>query len=187
MPVHGASPRCRVDYSAQDDGPWTVVQIMQINEDSSIEHYTCAMPQYYAVPLILLNKRLAYFEAHCTPDGTPLPLGDGSYKLKLQELKEYTFLWRVRCRFLQAVFDMNHERQLDEAWRCDRFHGYVHRTYKRYQHDAYGRHAYWRHEIDAGHIPYAKPDIADMGRCPHLPPLSLIYPPSAAPAWRVAR
>ncbi|KAI9463995.1 hypothetical protein BJY52DRAFT_880589 [Lactarius psammicola] len=144
-----------------DDGPWTMLQIMRV-DDGQVEQYTCAMPRYYAVPLILINKRLAYFEAQCTPDGTPLPSGDGSVGLKQRELKEYTYFWRLRCRFLQDVFDMNHERQLDEAWRCDRIHGYVHRTYKRYGHDAYQRHAYWRDEIEAGRIPYATPDIADM-------------------------
>ncbi|KAF8264034.1 hypothetical protein EI94DRAFT_1739411 [Lactarius quietus] len=62
---------------------------MCIEEDSSIEHYTCAMPRYYAVPLILLNKRLAYFEGQCAPDGTPLPFVDGSQVLKLRGIKEY--------------------------------------------------------------------------------------------------
>jgi len=111
--VHGAGSRCRVDYSLEDDGPWAIVQIMCIEEDSSIEHYTCAMPRYYAVPLILLNKRLAYFEGQCAPDGTPLPFVDGSQVLKLRGIKEYTYLWRVRYCFLQAVFDLDHERQFN--------------------------------------------------------------------------
>ncbi|KAF8270019.1 hypothetical protein EI94DRAFT_1723649 [Lactarius quietus] len=167
-PVHGATPRCRVDYSPEDDGPWTAIQIMRIDEDGSIEHYMCAMPRYYAIPLILLNKRLAYAEAQCTPDGTPLSLGDGSQGLKLRDLKEFTYLWRVRCRFLQGVFDMNHEQQLDEAWRWDRIHGYMHRTYKRYGHDISQRYAYWKDEIEAGRMPYSKPDIADMDWQPSL-------------------
>jgi len=170
-PVHGATPRCRVDYSPEDDGPWTAIQIMRIDEDGSIEHYMCAMPRYYAIPLILLNKRLAYAEAQCTPDGTPLSLGDGSQGLKLRDLKEFTYLWRVRCRFLQGVFDMNHEQQLDEAWRWDRIHGYMHRTYKRYGHDISQRYAYWKDEIEAGRMPYSKPDIADMGTSCPAPPL----------------
>jgi hypothetical protein len=123
------------------------------------------MPHYYAGPLILMNKRIAYFEAQCAPDSTPFPAGDGTVGLKQREIKEYTYLWRLRCRFLQAVSDMNYERELDEAWRCDRIHGFVHRTYKRYRHDAYQRHAYWRDEIEAGRMPYATPDIADMGTC----------------------
>jgi hypothetical protein len=161
-PLHGAGPRCRVDYNPDDDGPWTMVQIMRI-DDPEIEYYSCAMPRYYAVPLILLNKRLAFFEAQCAPDGTPLPLGDGSPGLNKREFKEYTYLWRLRTRFLQSVFDLNHERQLDEAWQCERIHGYVHRTYKRYEHDMRHRHAYWRDEVKAGRKPYTTPDIADMG------------------------
>lgn len=160
-PLHGAGPRCRVDYSPQDDGPWTMVQIMRI-DDNEIEHFTCAMPRYYAVPLILLNKHLSFFEAQCAPDGTPLPRGDGSHGLNLRELKEYTYFWRLRSGFLQALFDMNHEQQLDEAWQCDRIHGYVHRTYKRYGHDMSQRHAYWSDELEAGRTPYATPDIAEM-------------------------
>src|SRR6266702_291085 len=173
-PLHVAGPRCRADYSPHDDGPWTMLQIMRIDDDQ-VEQYTCAMPRYYAVPLVLINKRLAFFEAQCAPDGTPFPRGDGSLGLSQRELKEYTYLWRLRCRFLQDVFDMNHERRLDEAWRCDRIHGYVHRTYKRYGHDAYQRHAYWRDEIEAGRMPYATPDIADMGTCP--PPSVAVTPP----------
>ena len=137
---------------------------MRIDDDPT-EHYACAMPRYYAIPVILLNKRLAYFEAQCAPDGTPFPLGDGSPGLNLRERKEYTYLWRLRCRFLQAVFDMNHERQLDEAWQCDTIHGYVHRTYKRYGHDTYQRHAYWKGELEAGRMPYATPALAEMGMC----------------------
>ncbi|KAH9064614.1 hypothetical protein EDB87DRAFT_1525963, partial [Lactarius vividus] len=126
------------------------------------------IPRYYAVPLILINKRLAFFEAQSAPDGTPLPLEGGSCgttKFTQRELKEYTYLWRLRCRFLQAVFDMNHEQQLDETWRCDTIHGYVHRTYRRYGHDAYQRHTYWKDEIEAGRMPYSTPDLADMGTC----------------------
>ena len=160
-PVHGAGPRCRVDYSPQDDGPWTMVQIMRV--DDEIEHFTCAMPRYYSIPLILINKRLAFFEAQCAPDGTPLPRGDGSHGLDLRELKEYTYLWRLRSTFLQALFDMNHERRLEETWHCDRIHGYVHRTYKRYGHDMVQRHTYWKDEVEAGRIPYATPDVAEMG------------------------
>lgn len=159
-PLHGAGPRCRVDYSPEDDGPWTMVQIMRI--DGEIEHFTCAMPRYYAVPLILLNKRLSYFEAQCAPDGTPLPRGDGSHGLSLRELKEYTYLWRLRTSFLQSLFDMNHEQQLDETWQCDRIHGYVHRTYKRYGHDMIQRHTYWKDELEAGRTPYATPGVAEM-------------------------
>jgi len=161
-PVHGAGPRCRVDYSPDDDGPWTMLQIMRIDEDPTIEYYTCAVPRYYAIPLILLNKRLESFEAQCAPDGTPLPLGDGSPGLRQRDFKDYTYLWRLRTRFLQAIFDMNHERQLDATWQCDRIHGYLHRTYKRYGHDIYQRHAYWRDERKAGRMPYSTPDIADM-------------------------
>ncbi|KAI9438235.1 hypothetical protein H4582DRAFT_2057691 [Lactarius indigo] len=150
----GAGPRCRVDYNPHDDGPWTTVQIMRIDGDQ-VEEYTCAMPRYYAVPLILINKRLAFFEAQSAPDGTPLPLEGGTTSLRLREHKEYTYLWRLRCRFLQALFDMNHEQELDEAWRCDTIHG-------RYGHDAYQRHAYWKDAIEEGRMPYATPDIADM-------------------------
>ena len=160
-PVHGAGPRCKVDYNPQDDGPWTMVQIMRV--DDEIEHFTCAMPRYYAIPLILINKRLSFFEAQCAPDGTPLPRGDGSHGLDLRELKEYTYLWRLRSSFLQALFDMNHGWQLEEAWHCDRIHGYVHRTYKRYGHDMAQRRTYWKDEVDAGCTPYTTPDIAEMG------------------------
>lgn len=169
-PIHGAGPRCRVDYNPEDDGPWTMLQIMRIDDDPEVECFTCAMPSVYAVPLILLNKRLASFEAQCAPDGTPLPLGDGSPGLNREEFKEYTYLWRLRTRFLQAIYDMNHERQLDEAWQCDCIHGYVHRTYKRYKHDLPHRRAYWQNEIKAGRTPYTTPNITDMGARSLLPP-----------------
>ena len=181
-PIHGAGPRCRVDYSPDDDGLWAMLQIMRI-DDNQIEHYTCTMPHYYAVPLILMNKRIAYFEAQCAPDGTPFPAEDGTVGLKLRDIKEYTYLWRLRCRFLQAVFDMNHERKLDETWRCNKIHGFMHRTYKRYGHDAYQRHAYWRDEIEAGRMPYAAPAIADMGtlcRPSSFPSRPLAPPPPAS-------
>jgi hypothetical protein len=176
-PLHGAGPRCRVDYNPEDDGPWTMVQIMRI-DDNEIEHFTCAMPRYYAVPLILLNKRLSYFEAQCAPDGTPLPRGDGSHGLNLRELREYTYLWRLRTSFLQALFDMNHEKELDEAWQCDRIHGYVHRTYKRYGHDKIQRHAYWKDEVEAGRTPYTTPVLAEMGT------LSRCAVVVVVPVWR---
>jgi hypothetical protein len=138
------------------------------DKDGNGEEYTCAMPRYYAIPLILINKRLAFYEAHCSPDGVPLPLADGSPCIKQRDIKEYTYLWKLRCNFLQAVFDMNYERHLDEKWRCDRIHGYLHRMYRRYGHDAYQRIAYWRDEAKEGRVPYTTPDVADMGACDFL-------------------
>ncbi|KAH9988106.1 hypothetical protein BJV74DRAFT_470072 [Russula compacta] len=126
------------------------------------------MPRYYAIPLILLNKRLAFFEAQCRPDGTPLPLADGSCSLKQHNVREYAYLWRLRSRFLQAVFDMNHERRLDDRWRFESFHGYLYRMYRRYGHDSYQRLAYWRDEIKEGRVPYTKPDITEMDWKAHL-------------------
>jgi hypothetical protein len=159
---HGAGPRCRVRHNADDDGQWSMVHIQRIEGDE-IEEYTCMMPRYYAVPLILMNKRLAFLEASCRPDGTPLlpPTDDGG--VKQSDTREYAYLWRVRTRFLQAVFDMNHERRLDEHWRYHGIHGFVYRLYRRYGHDLFQRHVYWRDEIKAGRVPYANPDIADMG------------------------
>jgi len=139
-----------------------MVHIQRVEGDE-IEEYTCMMPRYYAVPLILMNKRLAFLEASCRPDGTPLlpPTDDGG--VKQSDTREYAYLWRVRTRFLQAVFDMNHERRLDEHWRYHGIHGFVYRLYRRYGHDLFQRHVYWRDEIKAGRVPYATPDIADMG------------------------
>ena len=171
LPSHGAGPRCRVDYDPNDDGPWTMLEIMRIDGDAA-ERYTCAMPRHYAVPLILLNKRLAFFEAQCRPDGTPLSIrvpameGGSSRKsttMKRQDMREYAYLWRLRGRFLQAVYDMNHERQLDDRWQYEGVHGYVYRLYRRYGHDKYQRHAYWRGEVKEGRAPYADPDITKMG------------------------
>src|SRR5258707_1223201 len=115
LPSHGCGPRCKVDYDPNDDGPWTTLQIMRIDGDD-VEDYACLMPRYYAIPLILINKQLAFYEAQCRPDGTPLPLSS-SCGIKQRELREYSYLWHLRCRFLQAVFDMNHERVLNERWR----------------------------------------------------------------------
>ncbi len=161
-PSHGCGPRCRVDYDPNDDGSWTTLQIMRIDNDE-VENYACAMPHYYAIPLILINKQLTFYEAQCCPDGTPLSPSSGCSKIKQRELMEYTYLWRLRCRFLQAIFDMNHERRLDERWRYDGFHGFLHRMYRRFGHDTHQRLAYWRKEIKEGRVPYTAPDIAEMG------------------------
>jgi hypothetical protein len=175
-----------------------MLQIMRVDDDRGqveVEEYTCAVPRYYAVPLILMNKRLAFFEASCRPDGTPLTLpvshptptvtnmntdkdddhgeggvgGRGVAMVTQRDLPEYSYLWRLRTQFLQAIFDMNHQRRLDERWRYGPIHGFVHRLYRRYGHDAHQRAAYWRDEINAGRVPYATPDIADMGMCFALP------------------
>ncbi|KAH9968100.1 hypothetical protein BC827DRAFT_470818 [Russula dissimulans] len=180
LPSHGAGPRCRVDYDPNDDGPWTMVEIMRVDGDAT-ENYTCALPSHYAVPLILLNKRLAFFEAQCQPDGTPLSVqvparkkeagssssssSSPSWKsamMKRHEMREYAYLWRLRSRFLQAVYDMNHDRRLDDRWQYHGLHGYMYRLYRRYGHDTYQRHAYWRGEIKEGRTPYADPDIVKM-------------------------
>ena len=183
VPSHGSGPRCDVSYNPDDDGPWTTVQIMRIDNDD-VENYMCLMPRYYAIPLILINKQLAFYEAQCRPDGTPLP-PSSSCKIKQRELREYSYLWALRCRFLQAVFEMNHNRVVDERFRYDGIHGFLHRMYRRFGHDTYQRVAYWREEIKKGRVPYSVPDIADMGECEvhnrpmttgllafYLPPLS---------------
>lgn len=164
LPDHGSGPRCRVDHDPDDDGPWAVLRIKRLErKDGKGEEYRCVMPRCYAIPLILLNKRLAFYEAQCSSDGVPHRLADGSPSVKQKEIKEYTYLWRLRCRFLQAVFDMNHQHHLDEAWRYDKIHGYIYRVYRRYGHDAYQRAAYWRDEVKERRVPYTTPDIADIG------------------------
>ena len=162
QPSHGNGPRCKVvDYDWDDGGPWITLQIMRIDDDD-VEEYKCAMPRYYAIPLILINKYLAFVEARCYPDGTPLPRSS-SCGVKQRDLREYTYLWRLRSRFLQAVFDMNHERLLNERWRYDGIHGFLHRMYGRFGHDKCQRIAYWREEIKEGRVPYTAPNIAEMG------------------------
>jgi hypothetical protein len=177
---------------------------MRVDEDRGqveVEEYTCAVPRCYAVPLILMNKRLAFFEASCRPDGTPLTYtlpvsapthtptninniiidddndkhddsggsgsgsgnGAGVVMVTQRDLREYSYLWRLRTRFLEAIYDMNHQRRLDERWRYDPIHGFVHRLYRRYGHDDHQRIAYWRNEINADRVPYTFPDLADMG------------------------
>jgi len=74
-----------------------------------------------------MNKRLAYFEAQCSPNGKPIKLADGSVGIRQSQMKEYTYLWKTRCRFLEAIYDMNHDRRLNENWQCEKVHGYVHR------------------------------------------------------------
>jgi hypothetical protein len=143
------------------------------NVDMAVEpeQFTCVMPRYYAIPLMLVNKRLAFAEAQCRPDGTPLaPDSEDSSTSKREsaaawthELCEYTYLWRLRARFLQAVFEMNYVRLLDEQWRHVGLHGFLHRMYRRYGHDRQQRLAYWRDQIKEGRAPYSKPDIAEMG------------------------
>jgi hypothetical protein len=131
-------------------------------EDDKVENYTCAMPRYYAIPLILINKKLAYFEAQCRPDGTPLPPPSNCSSIKLRELREYSYLWRLRCLFLQAIFEMNHERRLNERWQFDGIHGFLHRMYRRFGHDLGQRLEYWREEQKEGRVAYSMPDIAEM-------------------------
>ena len=162
LPTHGCGPRCNVEYDPKDDGPWTRIQIARVNEDDSVEEYGCVMPRYYAIPLILINKQLSFYEAQCHPDGTPLP-PSSSCGIKQRELREYSYLWQLRCRFLQAIFDVNHERILNERWRFDGMHGFLHRMYRRFRHDTHQRLAYWRGEIKEGRVPYTAPDIAEMG------------------------
>jgi hypothetical protein len=162
-PSHGWGPRCKVEYDIDDDGPLTTLQIMRIDGDD-VENYPFAMPRYYAIPLILINKQLTFYEAQCHPDGTPLP-PSSSCGIKQRELREYTYLWQLRCRFLEAVFDLNHERLLNERWRFDGIHGFLHRMYRRFGHDTFQRLAYWREEIKEGRVPYTVPEIAEMGEC----------------------
>ncbi|KAI0301260.1 hypothetical protein BC826DRAFT_988386 [Russula brevipes] len=190
LPSHGSGPRCRVDYNPNDEGPWAMLHIMRIeNFDMAVEpeQFTCVMPRYYAIPLMLVNKRLAFAEAQCRPDGTALapPAPDsedsseeedsstgGKRKKSVgalaHELCEYTYLWRLRARFLQAVFEMNYVRVLDEQWRHVGLHGFLHRMYGRYGHDRLQRLAYWRDQIQEGRTPYSKPDIAEMDWAAYL-------------------
>ena len=162
LPSHGGGPRCNVIYDPNDDGPWTTLQIMRIDDNDEVENYGCVMPRYYAIPLILINKQLSFYEAQCRPDGTPLPRSS-SCGIKQRDLREYSYLWRLRIRFLQAIFEMNHERVLDQRWQYAGIHGYLHRMYRRFGHDTYQRIAYWREEIKEGRVPYTAPDIAEMG------------------------
>jgi hypothetical protein len=164
-PSHGDGPRCKVHYDPKDDGPLTTVQIMRIDDDG-VEDYSCAMPRYYAIPLILINKQLTFYEAQCHPDGTWLP-PSSSCGIKQRDLREYSYFWRLRECFLEAVFDMNHDRILNERWRYDGIHGFLHRMYRRFGHDEPQRIAYWREEIKEGRVPYAAPDIARMGESVH--------------------
>jgi hypothetical protein len=161
-PSHGDGPRCRVYHDPNDDGPLTTLQIMRIDDDDNVEDHPVAMPRCYAIPLILINKHLAFYEAQCHPDGTALP-PSSSCGIRQRELREYSYLWHLRSRFLQAVFDLNHERLLSERWRYDGIHGFLHRMYRRFGHDTHQRLAYWREEIKEGRVPYTAPDIAEMG------------------------
>jgi hypothetical protein len=43
----------------------------------------------YRIPLILINKQLAFYEAQCHPDDTPLP-PSSSCGIKQREMREYT-------------------------------------------------------------------------------------------------
>jgi hypothetical protein len=132
---------------------------MRIDDDENVETYPCAMPRCYAIPLILINKQLTFYEAQCRPDGTPLPTSS----IRQRELREYSYLWHLRGRFLQGVFDLNYERLLNERWRYDGIHGFLHRMYRRFGHNTKHRLAYWREEIKKGRVPYTAPDIAEMG------------------------
>ncbi|KAI0273886.1 hypothetical protein BGY98DRAFT_108712 [Russula aff. rugulosa BPL654] len=85
--------------------------------------------------------------------------------------------------FPPGRFEMNHNRVVDERFRYDGIHGFLHRMYRRFGHDTYQRVAYWREEIKKGRVPYSVPDIADMGECEvhnrpmafYLPPLSFFF------------
>lgn len=176
-PTHGDGPRCEVDYNSNDDGPWTTLRIKDVTRDN-VEDYTTAMPRYYAIPLILINKMLAYVESQCRPDGTPLP---GNH-CKVRDLRDYSYLWRLRENFLKAIFAMNHDIRLDEQWRWEGIQGFLHRMYRRFGHNPGERLRYSREEMAAGRRPYCIPDLAKMGefagvpyvftslQVPHFPP-----------------
>lgn len=163
-PTHGDGPRCEVDYNSNDDGPWTTLRIKDVTRDN-VEDYTTAMPRYYAIPLILINKMLAYVEAQCRPDGTPLP---GNH-CKVRDLRDYSYLWRLRENFLKAIFAMNHDIRLDEQWRWEGIQGFLHRMYRRFGHNPGERLRYSREEMAAGRRPYCIPDLAKMGEFAGVP------------------
>lgn len=173
-PSHGCGPRCRVDYNPNDDGPWTTLHIMDVRHDK-VEDYTCAMPRYYAIPLILINKTLAYVEAQCRPDGTPLT-GPKGQKVRLRDLRDYSYLWRLRQSFLKAIFEMNHDSRLNAQWRFERVHGFLYRLYRRFGHDPAQRLLYHKEEIVQGRKPYTEPDIAEMGEFLPVPAILLPLP-----------
>ncbi|KAH9952747.1 hypothetical protein BGW80DRAFT_1259884 [Lactifluus volemus] len=99
VPEHGRSPRCSVDINVGDDSPVTQLRILTI-EDGNEEEHRCNMPRCYAIPLILINKRLAFYEAQCHPNGVPLHLANGSPTIRTKERMDYTYLWHLRPREL---------------------------------------------------------------------------------------
>jgi hypothetical protein len=176
-PEHGIGPRCRVLYEPNRGGTFAVLSILNVDGDNE-ETIPAIIPRYYAIPLILINKYLAFIEAHFDPEGRPL----NHFCLKLQDTREYAYLWRLREVFLQEIVYFNTSRDfrssglLDPNWQFDKIHGFLHRMYKRFRHDNRGRYLYWRQECSENRVPYTTPDIKDMGEFPQI---VTVPPPSA--------
>lgn len=166
MPERGDGPRCKVLLDS--NGPWTRVLIMSVHEsvDGHVEteEYICLMPRCYAIPLMMINKAVAFYESLRQPNGFAIdfPAKEKDLRLTWRNMREYTYIWRLRHAFLDAIYAANHEEVLDENWRWKKIHGYLYREYSRYGHTRSQRRLYRDDEKAKGRTPYTVPDVSEM-------------------------
>ncbi|THH19408.1 hypothetical protein EW146_g1741 [Bondarzewia mesenterica] len=166
MPERGDGPRCKVFYE-DIEGPWTRILIMSVDDNQvppETEEHPCLMPRCYAIPLILMNKMIAFWESLRHPNGFIIKRSPEERipQLTWSHMRGYTYLWRLRSDFLNAVYDANHEDVLPDNWRWPKIHGFLYREYQSFGHEAEQRALYARAEVEEGRIPYTTPDICDM-------------------------
>lgn len=173
LPSRGDGPRCEVVWET-GDGPWAMVVILCIDtaeDPPTTEYIECLMPKVYAIPLMMVNKQLAFFESLRTETGAVRELPPERSKLKLGkvQLLEYTYLWRLRTEFLQAIYDAEYDAEagnqdLGPDWRWPPIHGYLVREHRGWGHNLAQREGYWKDARNSNRIPYEDEIIEDLGQ-----------------------
>lgn len=135
------------------------------------DYIECLMPKVYAIPLMLINKQLAFFESLRTETGAvrKMPPEKSNLQLRKAQLLEYTYLWRLRTEFLQAIYDAEYDAEaghqdLGPQWRWPPIHGYLVREYRGWGHNLAQREAYWREARQSDRVPYEDERIEDLGQ-----------------------
>lgn len=174
LPARGDGPRCEVVWE-HGDGPWAMVIILYVEYTDKgppkTEYIDCLMPRCYAIPLMLINKQLAFFESLRTENGDvrEMPKETAILQLKKRQLLEYTYLWRLRTEFLQAIYDAEYDAEagiqdLGPHWRWPPIHGYLVREYHGWGHNSVQRESYWKDARRSGRVPYEDTKVEDLGQ-----------------------
>lgn len=174
LPSRGDGPRCEVIWE-DGDGPWAIVIILVVKfhkkDQPETHRIDCLMPSCYAVPLMMINKQIAFFESLRTEDGNVRKMPHDKRLLQLRQvhLLEYTYLWKLRTKFLQAIYNAEYDaeaalQQVESDWRWKPIHGYLVREYEGWGHNVGQRAAYWAATLEAGETPYKNRKIEDFGQ-----------------------